>query len=290
MLMFNNLIDGEWCPTAPVRPTSIRPTPTTSSARPCAARARRPRPPIAAAKAAFPAWSRSTPQVRYDILKKASDEILARKDELGRLLSREEGKTLPKASARRRAPGRSSSSSPAKCLRLAGEKLPSRAARRRRRDHPRAGRRRRHDHAVEFPDRHSGLEDRAGARLRQHRGVQAGRPRAGLRLGARRYPAPRRPAEGRAQPRHGHGLGGRRRRSSNIPTSTRDHLHRLGRHRPARSRRGASRRADAKFQLEMGGKNPLVVLDDADLKVAVECAVQRRVSSRPASAARPRRG
>src|SRR5690606_13914783 len=28
-----------------------------------------------------------------------------------------------------------------------------------------------------------------------------------------------------------------------------------------------------KFQLEMGGKNPLVVLDDADLGVAVECAV-----------------
>jgi aldehyde dehydrogenase (NAD+) len=27
-----------------------------------------------------------------------------------------------------------------------------------------------------------------------------------------------------------------------------------------------------KFQLEMGGKNPLVVVDDADLKVAVECA------------------
>jgi aldehyde dehydrogenase (NAD+) len=27
-----------------------------------------------------------------------------------------------------------------------------------------------------------------------------------------------------------------------------------------------------KFQLEMGGKNPLVVLDDADLAVAVECA------------------
>jgi aldehyde dehydrogenase (NAD+) len=28
-----------------------------------------------------------------------------------------------------------------------------------------------------------------------------------------------------------------------------------------------------KFRLEMGGKNPLVVLDDADLATAVECAV-----------------
>jgi alpha-ketoglutaric semialdehyde dehydrogenase len=30
----------------------------------------------------------------------------------------------------------------------------------------------------------------------------------------------------------------------------------------------------ARVQLEMGGKNPLVVLDDADLEVAVDCAVQ----------------
>jgi acyl-CoA reductase-like NAD-dependent aldehyde dehydrogenase len=43
-----------------------------------------------------------------------------------------------------------------------------------------------------------------------------------------------------------------------------------------------------KFQLEMGGKNPLVVLDDADLKVAVE-ARSTAPSSRPASAAPPRR-
>lgn len=49
---------------------------------------------IEAAKAALPQWSRSGIQQRYEILKKASDEILARKEELGRLLSREEGKTL----------------------------------------------------------------------------------------------------------------------------------------------------------------------------------------------------
>jgi alpha-ketoglutaric semialdehyde dehydrogenase len=50
---------------------------------------------IAAAKAAFPAWSRSTPQERHDVLKRIGDEILARKDEIGKMLSREEGKTLP---------------------------------------------------------------------------------------------------------------------------------------------------------------------------------------------------
>ena len=49
---------------------------------------------IEAARAAFPAWSRTTPQERHDILKRVGDEILARKDELGKLLSREEGKTL----------------------------------------------------------------------------------------------------------------------------------------------------------------------------------------------------
>ena len=49
---------------------------------------------IAAAKAAFPAWSQSGILERHAILRKAADEILARKKELGELLSREEGKTL----------------------------------------------------------------------------------------------------------------------------------------------------------------------------------------------------
>jgi len=49
---------------------------------------------IAATKAACSAWSRSGPLERHAILRRASDEILARKDELGRLLSGEESKTL----------------------------------------------------------------------------------------------------------------------------------------------------------------------------------------------------
>ena len=49
---------------------------------------------IAVAKAASESWRLSNPQARADALDKIGNEILARKDELGRLLSREEGKTL----------------------------------------------------------------------------------------------------------------------------------------------------------------------------------------------------
>jgi alpha-ketoglutaric semialdehyde dehydrogenase len=52
---------------------------------------------IQAARKAFVSWSLSTPQQRFDVLDRAGTAILARKDELGRLLAREEGKTLPEA-------------------------------------------------------------------------------------------------------------------------------------------------------------------------------------------------
>jgi alpha-ketoglutaric semialdehyde dehydrogenase len=49
---------------------------------------------IASAKAAFPAWSMTTPQQRADALEMIGVELLARKDEIGRMLAREEGKPL----------------------------------------------------------------------------------------------------------------------------------------------------------------------------------------------------
>ena len=52
---------------------------------------------VGAAHAAFPAWSLSTPQQRFDALDAIGTEILTRKAELGDLLAREEGKTLPEA-------------------------------------------------------------------------------------------------------------------------------------------------------------------------------------------------
>jgi len=80
---------------------------------------------IAAAKAAFPAWSRSGILERHAILRKTADEILARKQELGELLSREEGKTLPEGIGEVTRAGQIFDFFAGEVLRLAGEVLPS---------------------------------------------------------------------------------------------------------------------------------------------------------------------
>lgn len=80
---------------------------------------------VAAAHAAFPAWSRSGIQRRHDVLKTVADEILTRKDELGRLLVREEGKTLPEATGEVIRAAQIFDFFSGEVLRLAGEKMPS---------------------------------------------------------------------------------------------------------------------------------------------------------------------
>ena len=50
---------------------------------------------VEAARKAFPAWADASPEVRSDCLDRTGEIILRRREELGRLLSREEGKTLP---------------------------------------------------------------------------------------------------------------------------------------------------------------------------------------------------
>src|SRR3989442_271121 len=122
---------------------------------------------IAAAARAFPAWATGSIQERANSLDKIGSEILARKDELGRLLSREEGKTLPEGIAE---------------VTVAGQTMVN---------HPAIA-------AISFP-----------GSVNPGRGIAA---KAIARM--------------------------------------------------------------AKLQLEMGGKNPLIVLDDADLPTAVNVAVQ----------------
>jgi alpha-ketoglutaric semialdehyde dehydrogenase len=50
-----------------------------------------------AARAAFPAWSAASPEVRADLLDKVGSTIMDRATELGELLAREEGKTRAEA-------------------------------------------------------------------------------------------------------------------------------------------------------------------------------------------------
>ena len=80
---------------------------------------------IAAAKAAAPAWARFNIHARYEILKKASDEILARKEELGRLLSREEGKTLAEGIGEATRAGQIFAFFAGEAVRVSGELLPA---------------------------------------------------------------------------------------------------------------------------------------------------------------------
>jgi aldehyde dehydrogenase (NAD+) len=77
---------------------------------------------IAAARAAFPKWSRSTPQERFDALNRISTEILSRKDELGHLLAREEGKTLAEGIGEVARAGQIFAFFAGEALRLTGEK------------------------------------------------------------------------------------------------------------------------------------------------------------------------
>ena len=80
---------------------------------------------LAAASAAFPAWSTSGIQARHDALDKIGNEILARKEELGDLLAREEGKTRPEAIGEVARAGQIFKFFAGECLRSGGEALPS---------------------------------------------------------------------------------------------------------------------------------------------------------------------
>jgi aldehyde dehydrogenase (NAD+) len=80
---------------------------------------------IEAATRAFATWSVSSIQDRANILDKVGSEILARKDEIGRLLSREEGKTLPEGIGETVRAGHIFKFFAGEALRLGGEKLPS---------------------------------------------------------------------------------------------------------------------------------------------------------------------
>ncbi|MBY5755926.1 aldehyde dehydrogenase family protein [Rhizobium leguminosarum] len=124
MTIYQNLIAGEWIGSNATK--NINPSDTNEVVGLYAdGSADDTRNAIAAAKAAFPAWSRSGIWERHVILKKTGDEIMARKDELGALLAREEGKTLPEATGEVIRASQIFEFFAGEALRLTGEVLPS---------------------------------------------------------------------------------------------------------------------------------------------------------------------
>jgi len=80
---------------------------------------------VAAALSAAHDWARSGIQMRHDILKKTADEIMARKEEIGRLLAREEGKTLAEGIGETARAAQIFDFFAGEVLRVPGEKMPS---------------------------------------------------------------------------------------------------------------------------------------------------------------------
>ncbi|MFZ6774289.1 aldehyde dehydrogenase family protein [Undibacterium sp. SXout7W] len=93
-MIYNNLIAGEWSSGGELI-QNINPSNTDDVLGDYSfATAEQTHTAIAAARLAFPTWSRSNIQSRAEILDRIGNEILARSKELGQLLSREEGKPL----------------------------------------------------------------------------------------------------------------------------------------------------------------------------------------------------
>jgi acyl-CoA reductase-like NAD-dependent aldehyde dehydrogenase len=125
MNVYDNLIAGEWVAGISVAPNRNPSNVADVIGEYARADDQQTRAAIAAAKAAFPAWAAGSIQERANILDRAGSEILARKDELGRLLSREEGKTLPEGVGEAMRAGYIFKFFAGEVLRLAGEKIPS---------------------------------------------------------------------------------------------------------------------------------------------------------------------
>lgn len=228
---------------------------------------------IAAAAAAQPLWAATNPQRRFDILDAIGSEILARQAELGDLLAREEGKTLSEAIGEVVRAGQIFKFFGGEALRLGGQLLTS----------TRPG------IEVEITREPVGVVSvitpwnfpiaipawkiapalaYGNAVVFKPADLVSGSAwalaeivsRAGLPEGTFNLVMAR-----------GREIGDALMSDPRVAAVTFTGSESTGR---AVARACVARPAMmAKFQLEMGGKNPLVVLDDADLEVAVDCAI-----------------
>ncbi len=267
--MHGNLIGGNWQETAQGF-DNINPSDTRdiigryAASSPADAQAA-----LAAARAAQKQWAASTPQMRFDILDRAAEEILARKAELGDLLAREEGKTLPEAIGEATRAGMIFKFFAGEALRPGGEMLPSVRA----------------NVSVEISREPVGVVA-AITPWNFPLAIPAWKVAPALAYGNCVILKPAEIAPGcawaLADILHRAGLPagvfnlllGQGAILGPILAQQSDAISFTGSTGVGRDVCQTAAAAGTRVQLEMGGKNPLIVLDDADLDTAVECAVQ----------------
>ncbi len=226
---------------------------------------------VAAAREAQPAWAAVSPQVRADVLDRAATEILARKDELGELLAREEGKTLPEAVGEVARAGQILRFAAGEAVRNRGELV----------DSVRPG------ITVEITREPVGVVGLVTP-WNFPIAIPAWKAAPALAYGNAVIlkPAALVPASAWALvdvlvrsgvPEGVLGLvfgPGSEVGNALVESEGVDAISFTGSVETGRGIAEACARRGIRVQLEMGGKNPLVVLDDADLEVAVDCALQ----------------
>jgi len=271
MSKYRNFIAGEWADSAAWAP-NINPSDVNDVIGEYAhADEQQMRQAIEAARAAFADWSLVSPQVRADALDQIGSEILSRKAELGDLLAREEGKTLPEAVGEVARAGQIFKFFAGEALRVVGDKQ---------------------------------LSVRSGIEIEVTReplgvigiiapwnfpiAIPAWKIAPALAYGNCVVFKPADLVPGCAWAltdiisRAGLPSGvfnlvmGRGRVVGEIMLNHRevDAISFTGSTTTGARVAAACVARNAKFQLEMGGKNPLVVLDDANLEIAVNCAIQ----------------
>lgn len=225
---------------------------------------------IEAARLSFPAWAASTPQFRFEILNKVADELTLRKSEIASLLSREEGKTLREGLQETERAANIFRFFAGECLRPAGDLIPSV----------------RPDVSVEVTREPLGVVGIVTP-WNFPLAIPSWKIAPALCYGNTVVFKPAELVPGcawvLAEILHGTGIPkgvfnlvtGKGSVVGNTMLSARDveAVTFTGSQAVGSLVAQASIKHMRKLQLEMGGKNPLVVLDDADLDLAVDCAL-----------------
>ena len=225
---------------------------------------------MCAAAEAQKSWRRTPAPRRGEILFRAAEILVRNKEQFARDLTEEMGKVLKEARGDIQEAIDMTYYMAGEGRRAFGQTTPSELPRQVRDVRARAGRRRRLHHAVELPDGDPVVEDHARARHRQHRRLQA------VAVFAEERVQPREGARGGGLPPGVVNLvfGEGAEAGAAVIEHPRVHLISFtGSNAVGKQIAVQCAELGKPVSLEMGGKNAIIVLDDADLDLALDGVV-----------------